>query len=88
MHDFLTLPQAPSELIGPLVGSLETQHENGQHLVQKMHPIPEAECHLQMNELVPNLMVSDQSLEPELHSMWAAGVEMAGAYSHSVPMNG
>ena len=33
-------------------------------------------------------MVSDQNLEPELHSMWTAGVETAGAYSHSVPMNG
>ena len=33
-------------------------------------------------------MVSDQSLEPEFHSMRTAGVEMSGADSHSVLMNG
>ena len=59
-------------------------------MVHRTHRSLTVEHHSLMNGLVRTVLdwvVSDQSLEPEFHSMRIAEVEMKGPNFHSVPMD-
>ena len=87
MRGFLTQPQVPIEWNYPSMDFQVIPHGSDQHLVHKTHRSLTVEHHSLMNGLVRtvlDLMVSDQSLEPEFHSMRIAEVAMEGPNFYSV----